>query len=198
MILPTVDEVRALHGKYAPTRGALDLVYTHCEIVCHIAEQLMARSGLRLDVSLVRAGALLHDIGVYRLYDPTGRLDEGNYIRHGVLGHEILRQEGFPEPLCRFCSHHTGVGITGDDIRAQKLDLPPADYTADTTEEQLVMYADKFHSKTSPPKFLTADSYATYVRRFGSDKVDAFQLLRERFGEPDLTSLQARYGHPLS
>ncbi|SED52829.1 HD domain-containing protein [Streptomyces melanosporofaciens] len=198
MILPTVDEVRALHEKYAPTREALDLVYTHCEIVCHIAEQLMARAGLRLDASLVRAGALLHDIGVYRLHGPTGRLDEANYIRHGVLGHEVLRQEGFPESLCRFCSHHTGVGITRDDIRVRKLDLPPADYTADTTEEQLVMYADKFHSKTSPPKFLTADSYAIYVRRFGGDKVDAFQLLRVRFGEPDLMSLQARYGHPLS
>ncbi|MCG0286242.1 HD domain-containing protein [Streptomyces sp. PSAA01] len=198
MTLPTVDEVRALHEKYAPTREALDLVYTHCEIVCHIAEQLLARAGLRLDASLVRAGALLHDIGVYRLYDPMGRLDEGNYIRHGILGHEILRQEGLPESVCRFCSHHTGVGITRDDIRAQKLDLPSADYTADTTEEQLVMYADKFHSKTSPPKFLTADSYATYVRRFGSDKVDAFQLLRARFGDPDLMSLQARYGHPLS
>ncbi|AJZ84477.1 MULTISPECIES: HD domain-containing protein [Streptomyces] len=198
MIPPTVDEVRALHEKYAPTREALDLVYTHCEIVCHIAEQLMARAGLRLDASLVRAGALLHDIGVYRLYSPTGRLDEADYIRHGVLGHEILRQEGFPESLCRFCSRHTGVGITRDDIRAQKLDLPPADYTADTTEERLVMYADKFHSKTSPPKFLTADSYAIHVRRFGGDKVDGFQLLRVRFGEPDLRSLQARYGHPLS
>ncbi|CAM5663416.1 hypothetical protein SANTM175S_04039 [Streptomyces antimycoticus] len=72
MIPPTVDEVRALHEKYAPTREALDLVYTHCEIVCHIAEQLMARAGLRLDASLVRAGALLHDIGVYRLYSPDG------------------------------------------------------------------------------------------------------------------------------
>ncbi len=195
MILPTADEARALHEKYAPTRAALDLVYTHCEIVCHIAEQLMARAGLRFDASLVRAGALLHDIGVYGLYDHTGRLDEGGYIRHGVLGHEILRQEGFPEPLCRFCSHHTGVGITRDDIHAQKLDLPAADYTADTVEEQLVMYADKFHSKTSPPKFLTADSYATYVRRFGRAKVDGFQLLRERFGEPDLMFLQARYGH---
>ncbi|CAM5663377.1 Phosphohydrolase OS=Streptomyces antimycoticus OX=68175 GN=SSPO_090490 PE=4 SV=1 [Streptomyces antimycoticus] len=60
------------------------------------------------------------------------------------------------------------------------------------------MYADKFHSKTSPPKFLTADSYAIHVRRFGGDKVDGFQLLRVRFGEPDLRSLQARYGHPLS
>ncbi|MFS8201445.1 HD domain-containing protein [Streptomyces sp. CWNU-52B] len=195
MILPTADEVRALHERYAPTDEALDLVLTHCEIVCGIAEQLAARTDLPLDVDLVRAGALLHDIGVYRLYDRAGRLDHRDYIRHGVLGHEILRQEGFPERLCRFCSCHTGVGVTRHDIRARRLALPEADYLAESVEEQLVMYADKFHSKTTPPTFLTADSYATQLARFGTDKVHAFGLLRDRFGEPDLTSARARYGH---
>jgi uncharacterized protein len=197
VILPTAREIRALHEKYAPTRAALDLVYTHCEIVCGIAEQLMSRSVPQVDAVLVRAGALLHDIGVYRLYDRTGRLDHSGYLRHGVLGHEILRQEGFPEHLCRFCSCHTGVGITRHDIRAQGLDLPAADYVATTVEEELVMYADKFHSKTTPPKFLTADGYAAYVRRFGSGKVHTFHRLRARFGEPDLTVLSDQYGHPL-
>lgn len=196
MILPTVDEVRALHERYAPSREALDLVLTHCEIVSDIAAQLGARTTLPLDADLVRVGALLHDIGVYRLYDRAGRLDHRDYIRHGVLGHEILREEGFPEALCRFCSCHTGVGLTRHDIRAQKLPIPEADYLAETVEEQLVMYADKFHSKTTPPTFLTADSYAAQMARFGTDKVHAFGLLRARFGDPDLTSATARYGHP--
>ncbi|MFE0044562.1 HD domain-containing protein [Streptomyces albireticuli] len=195
MILPTVDEIRALHERYAPSQEALDLVLTHCEIVCGIAEQLAARTPLPLDTDLVRAGALLHDIGVYRLYDQAGRLDHRNYIRHGVLGHAILHKEGFPERLRRFCSCHTGVGLTRHDIRAQRLPLPEADYLAETTEEQLVMYADKFHSKTTPPTFLTADSYAKRVEKFGAHKVSAFGLLRARFGEPDLTAARARYGH---
>ncbi|MFJ1806884.1 MULTISPECIES: HD domain-containing protein [unclassified Streptomyces] len=195
MILPTVDEVRALHERYAPSREALDLVFTHCEIVCGIAEQLATRTDLPLDADLVRIGALLHDVGVYRLYDRAGRLDHHNYIRHGVLGHEILREEGFPERLRRFCSCHTGVGLTRHDIRKQGLAIPEADYLAETVEEQLVMYADKFHSKTTPPTFLSADSYATHVEKFGADKVHAFGLLRARFGEPDLTSARARYGH---
>ncbi|MFJ4767738.1 HD domain-containing protein [Streptomyces uncialis] len=195
MILPTVDEVRALHERYAPSRAALDLVLTHCEIVGDIAAQLAARTALPHDADLVRVGALLHDIGVYRLYDRAGRLDHRDYIRHGVLGHEILREEGFPEALRRFCSCHTGVGLTRHDIRERKLPIPEADYLAETVEEQLVMYADKFHSKTTPPTFLTADSYAAQVKRFGTDKVHAFGLLRARFGEPDLTSARARYGH---
>ncbi|MFI6523283.1 HD domain-containing protein [Streptomyces uncialis] len=195
MILPTVDEVRALHERYAPSREALDLVLTHCEIVGDIAAQLGARTALPLDTDLVRIGALLHDIGVYRLYDRAGRLDHRDYIRHGVLGHEILREEGYPEALRRFCSCHTGVGLTRHDIREQKLPIPEADYLAETVEEQLVMYADKFHSKTTPPTFLTADTYAARVERFGADKVHAFGLLRARFGVPDLTSARARYGH---
>lgn len=195
VILPTVNEVRALHERYAPSHEALDLVFTHCEIVCGIAAQLVAQTALPLDADLVRVGALLHDIGVYRLYDQAGRLDHRNYIRHGVLGYEILHAEGFPEPLRRFCSCHTGVGLTRHDIREQKLAIPEADYLAETIEEQLVMYADKFHSKTTPPTFLTADSYAAQVERFGADKVHAFGLLRARFGEPDLTSARARYGH---
>ncbi|MGW1200211.1 HD domain-containing protein [Streptomyces sp. NPDC002536] len=186
MAHPTPDEARALHEKYAPTREAFDLVHGHCEIVAKIAEQLLPRTGERLDAGLVRAGALLHDIGVYRLYDGAGRLDHRSYIRHGVLGHEILRAEGFPEQLCRFCSCHTGVGLTEDDIRRQQLPLPVADYVARTPEEQLVMYADKFHSKSTPPRFLSAAEYADHVQRFGQDKVDAFHALRARFGEPDL------------
>jgi uncharacterized protein len=193
--LPTVQEARALHEKYAPTREALDLVYTHCEIICRIAEQLMARAVPQLDTALVRAGALLHDIGVYRLYDHDGRLDHSSYIRHGVLGHEILRREGLPERLRRFCSCHTGVGLTRHDIREQRLDLPVADYVAVSVEERLVMYADKFHSKTTPPKFLSADLYTAYLQRFGSDKVSTFHRLQDQFGEPDLTASRDEFGH---
>jgi uncharacterized protein len=112
-----------------------------------------------------------------------------------VLGDELLRDEGLPEELCRFCSHHTGVGLTRDDIERQGLPLPPGDYVAETDEERLVMYADKFHSKTRPPVFVSADSYAARVRRFGEDKEAAFKEMRAFFGEPDLTPLAAKFGH---
>ncbi|MEU2156932.1 HD domain-containing protein [Streptomyces sp. NPDC019396] len=198
MEIPGVAEIRGLHEKYAPNAAALDLVFTHCEIVRSLAEQLISASGLDVDADLVRAGCLLHDIGVYRLFDEQGRVDKANYVRHGVLGHELLEAEGFPEPLCRFCSCHTGVGLTKADIEAQGLPLPPLDYTAVTVEERLVMYADNFHSKTTPPKFVTADSYSAYLGRFGQDKVLAFQSMRGAFGEPVLTELAAVHGHAIT
>ena len=188
MRIPDPAEIRALHEKYAPTTEAFALVHSHCEIVWGIAEQLLAAPRLaHLDAELVRAGCLLHDIGVYRLYGEDGRLDHRNYIRHGLLGHEILEAEGFPEAVRRFCSHHTGVGLTRHDIVSQALPLPPADYVAVTEEERLVMYADKFHSKSRPSVFLSPDEFAARVLRFGADKVTAFDALRAEFGDPDLT-----------
>ncbi|MEZ3178680.1 HD domain-containing protein [Streptomyces pimonensis] len=186
MRIPGPEEIRALHEKHAPDAEAFTLVHTHCEVVWSIAEQLISASRLDVDAELVRAGCLLHDIGVYRLYGDDGRLDHGNYIRHGLLGHELLGNEGFPEPLRRFCSHHTGVGVTKDDVLRQNLPIPPADYLAVTREERLVMYADKFHSKSRPSAFLSPDAYAAHVRRFGEEKVAAFQALRAEFGDPDL------------
>ena len=195
--LPSDQEIRTLHEKHSPTSAAFQLVYTHCEIVARVAGQLLDRAppGPGLDGDLVHAGALLHDIGVYRLYGADGWLDHTSYLRHGVLGYELLRAEGLPEELCRFCSRHTGVGLSREDVRRQRLPLPPGDYEAETGEEQLVMYADKFHSKTDPPVFLTADTYASAVGRFGPGKEAAFAALRARFGEPDLTTLAAEYGY---
>ena len=197
MRVPADGEIRALHEKYAPTRAAFEVVYTHCVIVCEIAERLVDDAGSDLDVELVRAGCLLHDIGVYRLYDMSGQLDHKGYVRHGVLGYELLRGEGFPEEICRFCSRHTGVGLTRDDIVRQGLPVPAGDYVAETGEERLVMYADKFHSKTSPPRFVSADSYAVHVRRYGEEKVAVFEAMRAFFGDPDLKPLVDEYGHAL-
>jgi len=197
MPAPSDQEIRALHMKYAPSQEAFDLVYTHSRIVRGIAEQLLRKGGHDADPDLVRVGSMLHDIGVYPLYTPSGGFDHSGYLRHGVLGHGILADEGFPEEICRFCSRHTGVGLSAADVRAQGLPIPAADYIAESAEEELVMYADKFHSKTDPPVFVSAGTYSESVRRFGEDKKERFELLRKRFGDPDPTPFMAEYGHAL-
>jgi uncharacterized protein len=184
--VPGRDEIRALHERLAPTPAAFDLVYTHCEIVARIAGQLVVPG---VDAALVRAGCLLHDIGVYRL-DPGEA-----YIRHGLLGYEALAELGWSETLARFCTRHTGVGVTRDDVLRQDLPLPLDDYVAETAEERLVMYADKFHSKSAPPRFVSAAAYTVAVTRFGADKAVAFKAMVEEYGEPDLARLAAEYGH---
>jgi uncharacterized protein len=186
MQIPTDGEIRALHKDYAPSRSAFELVHEHCQLVCSVAEQFF--SGVDVDTDLVRAGALLHDIGVYRLESTA-------YVRHGVLGHELLASLGFPVEICRFASCHTGVGITRDDVVRQTLPIPVDDYLPRTPEEELVMYADKFHSKRTPPVFLSGDTYAAEVRRFGADKVLRFGALRARYGDPSLGDLSDATGY---
>jgi uncharacterized protein len=193
MQLPTDREIRDLHRDHAPTRAAFESVYVHCELVCQIAEQFLAP--LDVDADLVRVGALLHDIGVYRLYTSAGVLDTTDYVRHGVLGHDLLHSLGFPEEISRFCSRHTGVGITRDDVLRQSLPIPVDDYVPGSPEEELVLYADKFHSKRTPPVFVSGDTFADGIGRWGADKVIAFGALRQRYGDPDLESLSLRAGH---
>ncbi|SNY52769.1 HD domain-containing protein [Paractinoplanes atraurantiacus] len=192
MEIPTDERIRALHERYAPGPEAFELVYTHCLIVCEVAERLLRGREGEFDVGLVRAGALLHDIGVYRL--GAGE----SYLRHGVLGHELLAEAGLPEPLRRFCSCHTGVGITREDIERQGLPLPPGDYVPAGGEETLVMYADKFHSKTAPPVFVSAATYRASVGKFGAGKAERFDELVREFGVPELGDLAEAYGHAVT
>ena len=187
-MVTSVSGLRALHERFAPDEKTFDLVWVHCEIVWRVAEQLLTDEQ---DADLVLAGCLLHDIGVYRL---TG---DDNYLRHGVLGHALAREAGLAETLARFCSHHTGVGLSRQDVMEQGLPIPAGDYLAETPEELLVMYADKFHSKSTPPAFVSAERYARDVSQFGADKVQRFEAMRRKFGEPDLAPLSLRYGHPI-
>ncbi|TDD63077.1 HDIG domain-containing protein [Kribbella antibiotica] len=185
-MIPTEREILAVHKDAAPSREAFELVYEHCQIVWSVASQFL--TGLDVDGDLVRAGALLHDVGVYRVGTTA-------YIRHGVLGHELLAGLGFSEPICRFASHHTGVGLTRDDVLQQELPIPVADYLPETREEELVLYADKFHSKRTPPVFLSGDTYEATVARWGADKAGIFADLRRRYGDPVLDALTAKTGY---
>ena len=193
-MLISQDDVIAMHKKYAPSAAVYDLVYTHCLIVRDVAVQLIVNSSLEVNRELVEIGAMLHDIGVYPLFETNGRLREGvQYITHGIEGERILRQEGLPESVWRFAAHHTGVGLTKQDIIDQKLALPAADYLAKTDEERLIMFADKFHSKTTPPFFNSYEWYRSDVAKFGTDKVAMFEQMAVLFGQPDLRLLRAKY-----
>jgi uncharacterized protein len=193
--LPPAAQIRALHRRLAPTEAAFALVHTHCVIVAELAAQLLATRPQPVDAALVHAGCLLHDVGVYRLYDAQGRLDRPNYLRHGILGEQVLRELGLPDVLCRFCSHHTGVGLTRDDVVRHRLPLPVADYLAETPEEEVVMYADTFHSKSDPPSLVTPRLARAELARFGADKVARYDELADRYGVPDLAPLAAAWGH---
>jgi uncharacterized protein len=197
MEIPTYQEIESLHKKYAPTEKLFASVWTHCRIVRDISEQLIDSSQLDIDKEVVGAGCLLHDIGVYMLFDEVGnKVDDYNYMNHGVRGEELLRKEGISRELWRIASHHLGVGFTQHDIEKQGLPFDQP-YMPETIEERLITYADKFHSKTNPPRFNTYESFMATAKTYGDDIVTRFEKLKDEFGVPDLAPLVQKYGHEI-
>ena len=131
-----------------------------------------------------RRPPLLHDIGVCRIVAPKIGLEQGfPYIMHGIIGREILEQEGLPRHAL-VCERHIGVGLTVEDIIRQGLPLPQRDMSPVSTAEQIVCFADLFYSK-SPGK-ITKQKSPEKVRRklagFGEGKALIFDRWMELFG----------------
>ena len=62
---PVVEEIEALVARVGthPVYG-----YAHCLRVFALAEELAASEGVSYDVEILRAAALLHDVGLYKAY----------------------------------------------------------------------------------------------------------------------------------
>ena len=88
-----------------------------------------------VDCDFILAGALLHDIGRCR----------SHRLNHGIIGAQILREEGLAEELARIAENHLFGGITK--YEARKLGLPFQDYLPVTLEEKIITYADNISKK---------------------------------------------------
>jgi len=169
-------DYQGILDKYYPKDNALrHVLLSHSRSVTEFALRIVvAHPELGADAGFVREGAMLHDLGVFRCDAPsifcTGKEP---YIRHGLLGAEILREEGFPRHA-RVCERHTGTGITVQDIRVQHLPLPERDFLPETIEEQIICFADKFFSKTHLEVCRTPVQARAKLVRFGEDGVSRF------------------------
>ena len=152
-----------------------------------------------IDEHLATIGGLLHDIGTYRVLKHDGsdgeplQFDGKRYILHGLLGYEYLLEQGVDESIAQFARNHTGVGLTQQMVIAQNLPLPPVDYMPVNLEQEIVMVADKYNSKSIPPKFLTAQAYAKRAERYGEANKRRWLDLVDQYGVPDVPALAARF-----
>lgn len=196
-----------IHHFYPEDTPLRRLLLLHSECVRDKALQILEGSGFRglvsgfrvqgsnLNLDLVIAGSMLHDIGICATHAP-GILCEGTepYICHGTIGARMLRQlvaEGsfsaedavMLEACARICERHTGAGLTRQDILSQGLPIESAvDLLPETLEEQLVCLADKFFSKSGDPR---KEKSLEHVRRsmmkFGADSLARFDALCSTF-----------------
>jgi uncharacterized protein len=167
----------ALLEKYFADPGALAIILEHSRLVAAKALQVADSLGSAgIDRRFVEEAALLHDIGVCRTASPgLGCVGEAPYIRHGIIGREILEAEGLPRHAL-VCERHIGVGLTVDDIRTQNLPLPEREMSPVSIEERLVCFADLFYSKK--PASSMRDKSVHDIReslfKFGEHKVGIF------------------------
>ena len=162
-------DYQAIIDKYYPQDDVLRrLLIKHSRQVADRALLICDKhKELAVDRSFVEEAAMLHDIGIFRCDAPSIYCyGTEPYLKHGPIGGEILRQEGFPHHA-RVAERHTGTGLPG--------------YEPETLEEQIICYADKFYSKSHPDRVLTVSETAKSLEKFGSEGVKKFLSWAERF-----------------
>ena len=174
---------RDLIHKYCEGNDALEqLLLRHSGDVARRAVRIArAHPELGADETFLWEAAMLHDIGICRVDAPSiFCYGTEPYIRHGILGAEILRSEGLPRHA-DVAERHTGTGLTAAEIARQNLPLPPHDFTPRTIEEQIICYADKFYSKSHPDVEKTPGQAMRSLEKFGSEGIAVFKGWMERF-----------------
>ena len=109
-------------------------VLSHCIAVADLALETATKlegKGLKINMQLVEAGALLHDLG----------RSKNHTVDHAIVGAQIAKEIGLPDPVINIIKRHVGAGITAEE--AIGLGWPKDNYTPQTLEEKVVSYADK-------------------------------------------------------
>ena len=109
-------------------------VVSHCLAVADLAVETARKfeaKGIKINIELVLAGALLHDLG----------RSKNHTVDHALVGAQIAQSVGLPESVINIIKRHVGAGITAEE--AKYLGWPKDSYIPQTLEEKVVSYADK-------------------------------------------------------
>ncbi len=125
----TMDNVDLLIEDVYKRLECSDYIIDHCRVVyersCDITKFYDD-----VDLDLVKAGCMLHDVGRTVTSD----------IEHAYIGADLLRDLGVDERVCLITERHVGAGITRSEARL--LGLPDRIYVPETLEEKIVAHAD--------------------------------------------------------
>jgi uncharacterized protein (TIGR00295 family) len=160
-VIPSEEQALEIHVKY----GSSQLIVQHCKTVARVSRILaeaMVEKGVPVDVRVILAGALLHDIGRTRVQT----------VQHGYESSRILRERGVDDRVVEIVKKHVGAGLSREE--ANKLGLPPGDYVPSTVEERIVCFADKMVGATEVRPF--SEEVKRFVRK-GHD-VDRLRNLK--------------------
>jgi len=168
-LLPNREQaIELLRKNHCPPQ-----VINHCVAVADLAletAEILLVKGLKVNLELVEAGALLHDLG----------RSKNHTVDHGLVGAQMAKSIGLPESVINIIKRHVGGGITVEE--AKRFGWPKDCYSPQTLEEKIVSYADKLinHSKRVPIEL--------EIKRLQKEnKVDAAERVRKL--NEEITSL---------
>lgn len=178
-----MDWKKIVEKYYIGNRELEEILIRHSTSVARKALQITERHPeLCANRDFVYEAAMLHDIGVIST-DAPGIKCYGTepYIKHGILGADMLRREGF-SAHARVCERHTGAGLSLEEIVSRSLPLPHVSLLPETVEEQIICYADKFFSKTRLDVEKTVEQAERSLAKFGEEGVARFREWTRIFG----------------
>jgi uncharacterized protein len=192
------SDIYKLHQKYSHgsfKEKMVEIVWTHSLIVksiaLQIAEKLEKEYGIKTDKKLIEFGALIHDIGYYGCFDDDYK-KICLYVLHGKKGFDILLNEKVSKKRARFALCHIGVGLSKEQIEKDKLDLPLENLIPISLEEEIVAYADSFHTK-GHPSFGSFEESLKEVNGHNEKYGSIYERFRDKFGVPELKDLKEKY-----
>ena len=167
--------------KYSTTKEHYRTILNHGLLVLGKSIDIIAEKELYddIDLDLIISGCLLHDIGAYK-FMKNSQKPQKDYLKHGIIGGEILRKEGL-EKEALIAERHIGSGLSKKYIIENNLPLPYKDFLPITLEQKLVCYADKFHSKSGKKDDL--ESIEKEMKKFGKEPFERFLELEKMFGQ---------------
>ncbi len=115
--------------------GCNDYIIQHGLLVMNVSNKMikeLKRAGVDIDEKSILRGAILHDIGRSKEHS----------VRHGFLGGEILKKDGYDRKVIKIVENHVGGGIDRQDCA--KLGIPERDFIPTSLEEKIVCLADKY------------------------------------------------------
>jgi uncharacterized protein len=146
-----------------------DKVVFHCQTVAKLALQIateLKTKGFKVDLNLVEAGALLHDLGRSKTHT----------VDHAIIGAELAQKAGLPLNVINIIKRHVGAGISPKE--ADWLGWPEDNYVPETLEEKIVCYADKLIDGTRKTPI-----EVELQRLAGDDRSDAAERVRRLHDE---------------
>lgn len=182
-----MDPLEIIARYYTPGSDLYNLLVIHSRQVAELSMVLSHRAqerGLHIDIEFVREAAMLHDIGIFATHAPgIYCMGDEPYIRHGVIGHDLLMEQGLARHAL-VCERHTGTGLSAEEILREDLPLPHRNMLPVSLEEKVICYADNFYSKSRIAPAKSLDLVERQLSKFGQGTIERLHALIELFGEP--------------